>query len=679
MSVERKSIVRCLIGLATACGAAVALSVLATGFVSGQTKAGFDGKSLTGWRVLGPNSWRVDRGELVGTVQAGSMGSWLVYERAFQDLGVTFSFRCAAGCQSGILLGMEKVGDGTKGVFVSLANGDFNAYEITLDAQGQEVNRVRFTGGAGRGGGGGAGGEGGGGAAAAGGAGGRAGGGGGGRGALPLPAAAAGHPLAAPYPPPASLNADGWNQIEVRLYTGVSPAPGSLQLVVNDVIVNTGYTMPPVPTAPNGIAQQPEVGRFGQLALRVAGNAGAEVRFKDVSIASFTEIVNPVQKFSNRFRVQQINPYFYADGVAVADLNRDGTPDIIQGPVYWLGPDYRVGREIDVAQPLDLRPYAKTYRLEAADFTGDGWIDVLMSGPPPQGAYLYVNPHNELRRWPRYKVHDQFSEIWVVADIDGDGKPAVVYGTTSAASIAKPDPADPTKPWTIRNLTEPGPWGAHGLGVGDVNGDGRLDVLRAWGWWENPGTGATGTWPYHPELFGRWGPGTGPGGATMHVYDVNGDKLNDVVTSLRAHSYGLAWYEQKRDAQGKISFDEHMIMDRDPAQSRGVVFSEMHSVVLADVDGDGLKDIVTGKNKYNFGGHYFNQYPDEEAEGVLYWFKLVRRPKGQVDWMPYLIDNAHGAGRQQVVTDLNKDGVPDIVNSGRLGAYVFFGKKGAVD
>ena len=36
----------------------------------------------------------------------------------------------------------------------------------------------------------------------------------------------------------------------------------------------------------------------------------------------------------------------------------------------------------------------------------------------------------------------------------------------------------------------------------------------------------------------------------MCVYDVNGDGLNDVVTALQAHVFGLAWFEQKRDAGG---------------------------------------------------------------------------------------------------------------------------------
>ena len=41
-----------------------------------------------------------------------------------------------------------------------------------------------------------------------------------------------------------------------------------------------------------------------------------------------------------------------------------------------------------------------------------------------------------------------------------------------------------------------------------------------------------------------------PGGAEMAVYDVNGDGLNDVVTSLQAHGWGLSWFEQKKAADG---------------------------------------------------------------------------------------------------------------------------------
>ena len=38
----------------------------------------------------------------------------------------------------------------------------------------------------------------------------------------------------------------------------------------------------------------------------------------------------------------------------------------------------------------------------------------------------------------------------------------------------------------------------------------------------------------------------------MAVYDVNGDGLNDVVTSLQAHGLGLSWFEQKKAAEAKL-------------------------------------------------------------------------------------------------------------------------------
>ena len=623
-------------------------------------KPAFDGKSLAGWHPLG-GEWRVEKGEIVGAPRPGP--GWLVLDRSYQDMALSLAFHCEGGCQTGVLIGMEKSGDRTAGIFVSLSGNDLSAYDMTLDAQGGEIERHKPIAAAGRGGG--------------------AGGGGAGRGGRGRgPAAPAGHPLSAPRTP-ASLRADGWNQLEVRQFSGIRARASSLQVVLNGVIVNTGFPSggdgPPLGRS-DRVGAQPEIGRFGPLALRIAGGAGTDVRFKDVAITDYTEIDPTAEKLSKGFRLVQPTTFFYGDGTCVGDLDHDGSPDVVAGPMYWMGPDFKKGREIDMTQPLDITDYARAMGCEVADFTGDGWDDVLETGWPGNGPmYLYVNPHNEARRWPRYKVLDSVTEIFILADTDGDGKPELVYGSsTYPANYAKPDPADPTKPWIEHHIGEQANWGSHGLGVGDINGDGRPDVVRAWGWWEQPAN-PDAPWPFHRAVLGRNGPAAGPGGAQMFVYDVNGDGLPDVVTSLEAHGYGLAWYEQKRSPQGEISFVEHIIMDTDPAQSHGVFFTEPHGLALGDIDGDGLKDIVTGKNKYTWGGHYEYTYPDEDGDGVLYWFKLVRGRNGQVDFIPHLIYNNSGVGRQPRILDLNGDGIMDIANSGRMGTFIFFGKKGVKD
>ncbi len=646
------------------CATALAILLGLSALKASAGKPAFDGKSLAGWHPLG-GEWRAEKGEIAGAPRPTP--GWLVLDRSYQDLGLSLSFRCTGGCQTGVLIGMEKSGDRTTGIFVSLADDDLSGYEMTLDAQGQEIERHKPTAAApGRG------------AGARGGSGGGAGRGGGRRG----PAPPAGHPLGAPATP-ASLKADGWNQLEVRQFSGIRATASSLQVVLNGVIVATGFPSGangPAPGRGDSIGGQPELGRFGPLALRVAGSPGAEVRFKDVAITDYTEIDPPVEKLSKGFRMIQPSPFFYGDGTCIGDLNHDGLPDIVAGPMYWIGPDFKKGREIDMAQPMDIKEYTRVMGCEVADFTGDGWDDVVETGYPGNGPmYLYVNPHNEARRWPRYKVLDAVSEIYAVADIDGDGKPELVYGGGNyPGNYAKPDPVDPTKPWIEHHIGEQANWGNHGLGVGDINGDGRPDVVRAWGWWEHPAN-PDAPWPFHPAVLGRNGPAAGPGGAQMFVYDVNGDGLPDVITSLEAHGYGFAWYEQKRSPQGEISFVEHVIMDKDPAQSHGVFFTELHGLALGDIDGDGLKDIVTGKNKYNWGGHYDYTYPDEDGEGVLYWFKLVRGRNGQADFVPHLIYNNSGVGRQPRIVDLNGDGVMDIANSGRMGTFIFFGKKGVKD
>ena len=198
------------------------------------------------------------------------------------------------------------------------------------------------------------------------------------------------------------------------------------------------------------------------------------------------------------------------------------------------------------------------------------------------------------------------------------------------------------------------------MGVGAVNGDGKMDLLEKDGWWEQPQSlEGDPIWRHHKQSFGA-------GGAQMHAYDVNGDGLNDVITGLAAHGFGLAWYEQEEGTESK--FREHIIMNKEPRDNKyGVKFSELHAIELVDMDGDGLKDIVTGKR---FWSHGRTGDPDRNSEAVNYWFKLTRGADKSVDFIPYLIDKDSGVGVQVVAGDVNKDGRPDLVVGNKKGVYV---------
>ena len=351
----------------------------------------------------------------------------------------------------------------------------------------------------------------------------------------------------------------------------------------------------------------------------------------------------------------------------------------MSGPYVYFGPDYTKYREIYPAETVNpSRAYpVESWVEHAYDFTGDGWPDVLTTSHEGRnGAVLYVNPKGESRRWEKHQVVPIVqSEITLLRDVDGDGKPELVYVAEGFIRYAKPDPANPTGNWIVRSISERGSWPAHGLGVGDINGDGRMDIVDAYGWWEQPAPGSNQeTWTYHPEAFGR-STRTGAGGTVTAVYDVNGDGLNDIVTSLQAHGFGLAWYEQKRDASGKISFVQHMIMDDYTTKNAGgVTFSELHGAAVADVDGDGIPDFIVGKRYWSHQDDFFD--PDPYGPPVLYCYRTVRNPNapGGAEFVPELIHNRSGVGSDVLAVDLNKDGAIDIVSSTDRGTIIFWGK-----
>ena len=645
---------------------AVAVAILASVWIGAQGPANdfrpdstFSGSTLAGWHTLGSSQWKAQSGELIG-IASSAGGGWLVLDESYQDLNFFARFRCVNDCQTGVLFRAEKTADGITGVYVALNAGELAAFRLTLGAAGREIARAPLRGvgpfirsapppaapapataasastSAGR--------------SARGGA-----GTGGPTMTLPVPMP----PL---MPPPQGLHAGDWNTLSVALDADIIRST-----------LNQGVDIPAVGTDDKGNG-------YGPVALFVGSG---EVHFKDVSFKDLNVRIMPPEQTSTRFRMQQLDEFFYTWGAGVGDINRDGVLDVVAGPYFYLGPDYTSRREIYVAPTVNPSNQFPTSGFDFVfDFTGDGWPDVVAGENRP--LFLYVNPKGERRRWAKYPAVPQGnSELVLMKDIDGDGKPEAIFGTgtgtpTGTLAYAKPDAADPTRPWVAHTISDPGLAYGHSLGAGDVNGDGRVDILQTAGWWEQPPGGIAGTWIYHPEAFGRWGRSEGAGGAELCVYDVNGDKLNDVVTGLNAHGFGLAWFEQKRDINGRISFERHMIIDDYSTKNAGdVTISEMHASLAADIDGDGVPDYVTGKRYFS----HLDGHTDADPYGapVLYWFRTVRNPKapGGAEFVPELIHNRSGVGSQFSAADLNKDGAMDIVTSNVRGTFIFWGQKRA--
>ncbi len=367
------------------------------------------------------------------------------------------------------------------------------------------------------------------------------------------------------------------------------------------------------------------------------------------------------------FKKITLTEKFYSEGAFYGDFNKDGKIDVVAGPYWYEGPAFDKKHEIYPPKDFDAaKTYSDAFLVYAGDINGDGWDDVITIGWPGKETRWFENPKGAEGHWKAHEIHpvtDNESPRW--GDLDGDGKNNLIFHTGGYLGWVTPT-ADVTKHWQFSKASKKGSWQryTHGFGFGDVNGDGRNDLLEAKGWWEQPEKHVEEGWKFHPVNFGQ-------GGAQMYAYDVDGDGDSDIITSLQAHGYGVAWFENTgKNDKGEISFKEHRFVGAKPEENKyGVKFSQPHAIDLIDMDGDGVKDIVTGKRWW---AHGPSGDPEPMADPVLYWFKTVRSGKaGEVDFVPHLIDNASGVGTQITAGDITGDGLPDVIVGNKRGAFVF--------
>ncbi|GAB4027598.1 FG-GAP repeat domain-containing protein [Spirosoma koreense] len=346
------------------------------------------------------------------------------------------------------------------------------------------------------------------------------------------------------------------------------------------------------------------------------------------------------------------NRYFVAaesyESVGVFDVDKNDTLDLVSGDFWYEGPLFRRRHLIGNEPRKDQ--YFDDFSTIPLDVNGDGRLDFVTGGWFDQTLRWVENPGNGKAIWPLHEIgkvgNVETTRAW---DIDGDGVIDIV-------------PNNPGHPLKYLKLTSPGtfkqipvaPTQGHGLGFGDVNGDGRGDLIVSDGWLEAPQDRTAGNWTLHKEFT------LGTASVPIIVADVNGDKLADLIVG-QGHGYGLHWYEQSPATGGQRNWTKHLIDEKN---------SQYHCLEWTDITGDGRPDLITGKR--------YRAHNDGDAGAYdpvgLYYFTWDAAHK---QFMKHDISYGQagvgkGTGIYFAIADLHKTGRKDIVVAGKDGLFVFF-------
>ncbi|MEO6188921.1 MAG: VCBS repeat-containing protein [Ginsengibacter sp.] len=340
-----------------------------------------------------------------------------------------------------------------------------------------------------------------------------------------------------------------------------------------------------------------------------------------------------------------------AESVGVFDVNGDHVLDIVSGGFWYEGPNFLVRHMI--GQIKREGEYFDDFSTIPIDVNGDGKIDFVTGGWFGKTLHWRENPGND-KEWPLHDIavtgNIECSQAW---DVDGDGFEEIVPNT----------PGQPLAYYTLIRDKDKKPTGqfkktqiadkhGHGLGFGDLNGDGRGDFIVTGGWYEAPLNRERDPWKFHTD-FDIGDDASVP----VIVADVNKDGLNDVIAG-HGHSYGLNWFEQKKNGN-KIEFIKHTI---DPFHS------QYHAMAWADIDNDGEMELITGKR---YRAHNGND-PGSNDPIQLCYFKWNGESftKNFISYGPFGVGK--GTGLYFAVTDLNNNGLKDIVVAGKDGLFIFY-------
>lgn len=363
-----------------------------------------------------------------------------------------------------------------------------------------------------------------------------------------------------------------------------------------------------------------------------------------------------------RFRVQELHQD-RNEGLAVADYDGDGKPDISAGEFWYKGPDFAKQRRLRKLEPFSGGEWLTNHGEHALDVNLDGHPDIVTGSFMETEVEWYENPGpqglQEDSMWERHVLIDtglKHNEANLMADMDGDGAPELLVnhwqdGLPMRYYKIKPAKDGP-KVETI-TLAEAGEkTNGHGAGVGDLNGSGRNDIIYKNGWYEQLEGGG---WKRHADWEKPFM------SLPALVVDVNGDGRADILWG-NGHNYGLYWDEQLEPVEdGSLRFRQHVIDD---------TWSQAHVLVWHDLDGDGKSELITGKRYHGHGG----KDPGANDGIVLYAYRWKAEKNG-FERHPIVVSEpgakrGPGVGLQLRVADLNGDGRPDLAAAGKSGTYI---------
>lgn len=354
------------------------------------------------------------------------------------------------------------------------------------------------------------------------------------------------------------------------------------------------------------------------------------------------------------FRKHILSNIFVSEGVATGDVNRDGKMDILAGNYWFRAPGWK--RNLIHTDTLNPVPgYSTSFLNYSMDVNNDGWIDLIRFDQPGGVCMWYENPQNKKQLWQAHLIlKTAGNENPAFADVDRDGRMDIICNDIIAKEVIwLKSPATKNDTLWLRHIISNDPGTGtdkytHGLGWGDINKDGKNDVIIKSGWWQSPENVNTSNWQFHKADFGA-------DCANMFMLDADKDGDGDIISSS-AHDYGIWWYEQQQNDNGNPEWIKHTISK---------IFSESHALALEDINGDGYPDLVTGKRYYAHNGGD----PGGHEPAVLYWYEFM--PEKIPTWIPHLIDTNSGIGLSIVVQDINNDKKKDIIISNKKGVFFF--------